>query len=99
MLVSGSRDGRVKLWDVGEGRSACTSTWRLPGPCLSLVDGLGQPGCMVVQQPNALQVRRAVGTVTAACVTVHARWRQDVDQPQSAWHVTVCVCVQRRCST
>lgn len=35
-LVSSSRDGKVKLWDVAQGRNACVATWRLPQPALQV---------------------------------------------------------------
>lgn len=55
-LLSTSRDHRVKLWDVAEGRQACVATWRLPGPCDGVVDGLYLPGSVVVRMPSSLQV-------------------------------------------
>lgn len=55
-LLSGSRDGRVKLWDVAEGRGACTATWRMPSAALRVVDGLFLPGCVTVMTSGALQV-------------------------------------------
>jgi WD40 repeat protein len=55
-LLSGSRDSRVKLWDVCEGRQSCVATWRLPGSCRQLLGGLEMPGCVVVMLERSLQV-------------------------------------------
>ena len=70
-LLSGSRDSRVKLWDVCEDRQSCVATWRLPGSCRQLLGGLGMAGCVVVMLDRSLQVgRRGVveGSQLAHCV-------------------------------
>jgi WD40 repeat protein len=50
-LLSGGRDARVKVWDVGGGGGACSATVRLSQPCQQLLGsctGVGSGGVAAV---------------------------------------------------
>jgi WD40 repeat protein len=58
-LVSGARDQRAKIWDVGDGRSgSCAATIRLGGPCSFLLPlaPAGGSACVAAVLAGGVQV-------------------------------------------